>query len=323
MADIAWVVGSEVSPSFMGLCAQASALANEQGLSLYAIVVNEALSDIETGRLKACGANRVMHIALSDADVNSEPAAVACLERLAGEEEPVFILFESSVFFCSVAPMLAARLDCGITADCTELSWSGERLLRLTRPAFGGKKLAHNENKNNPTLATVRKGVFKHIPVGDIVPEKAEQPACPAAGEYWLCKSLAQAVKSKMDLPGAKVIVSGGLGMGTKANYEKLYTLAEKLGASVGASRAAVAAGFAGYEHQVGQTGVSVRPEIYLAFGISGAVQHLAGISGAKYIYAVNSDPKAPIHEYSDYSVIADCVEVVDRLIAMLEEKSS
>ena len=318
MADTAWVIGSEVSPSFMGLCNNCSALAKEQGLQLYSIVVCEALTDAETGMLKACGADRVMHVALSDADANNEPAAVACLEKLAAEEEPVFVLFESSAFFCSVAPMLAAKLDCGITADCTELSWSGERLLRLTRPAFGGKKLAHNENKNNPTLATVRKGVFKYSPDNAGPAEKAEELNVPELDAHWACKSLEQAIKNKTDLAGAKIIVSGGLGMGTKANYEKLYVLAEKLGACVGASRAAVAAGFAGYEHQVGQTGVSVRPEIYLAFGISGAVQHLAGISGAKYIYAVNSDPKAPIHEYSDYSVIADCVEVVDKLIAML-----
>lgn len=317
MADIAWVVGSEVSPSFMGLCHEASALAMEQGLKLCTVVVSEQLNDDEAGMLKASGADKVVHISLSDADANNESTAVACLEKLAGEEEPVFVLFESSAFFCSVAPMLAAKLDCGITADCTELSWSGERLLRLTRPAFGGKKLAHNENKNNPTLATVRKGVFKYSPE-EHVPAKAEKLTCPELELHWACNSLEQAIKSKTDLAGAKIIVSGGLGMGTKANYEKLYVLAEKLGACVGASRAAVAAGFAGYEHQVGQTGVSVRPEVYLAFGISGAVQHLAGISGAKYIYAVNSDPKAPIHEYSDYSVIADCMEVIDRLLAML-----
>ena len=318
MADIAWLIGSEVSNSFMGLCAKARGLCDEQGLRLYAIVAAGSLDDIACGKLKACGADRVMNIPVSDADVNAESAVVSCLENLAGEEEPVFILFESSVFFCSVAPMLAAKLDCGITADCTELSWSGERLLRLTRPAFGGKKLAHNENKNNPTLATVRKGVFNHKVEGEIMPSVAEILCPPNLDTQWLCKSLEQAVKSKTDLSGAKVIVSGGLGMGTKTNYEKLYVLAEKLGASVGASRAAVAAGFAGYEHQVGQTGVSVRPEIYLCFGISGAVQHLAGISGAKYIYAVNNDPKAPIHEYSDYSIIADCNEVIDKLIEIL-----
>ena len=318
MADVAWLIGSEVSPSFMGLCNKARGLCDEQGLKLYAIVASEALDDTACGMLKACGADRVINIPVSDADVNSESALVACLEKLAGEEEPVFILFESSVFFCSVAPMLAAKLDCGITADCTELSWSGERLLRLIRPAFGGKKLAHNENKNNPTLATVRKGVFNYKPDCEIIPSKAELIDCPLDETEWICKSLETALKSKTDLSGAKIIVSGGLGMGTKANYEKLYVLAEKLGASVGASRAAVAAGFAGYEHQVGQTGVSVRPEVYLCFGISGAVQHLAGISGAKYIYAVNNDPKAPIHEYSDYSVIADCNEVLDKLIETL-----
>lgn len=117
------------------------------------------------------------------------------------------------------------------------------------------------------------------------------------------------------DLTGANIIVSGGLGMGSRENFKKLHTLADMLGAAVGASRAAVAAGYAGYAHQVGQTGVSVRPDIYIAFGISGAVQHLSGISGAKKIYAVNHDPKAPIHEYADFSVIADCTSVLDKLI--------
>ena len=318
MSDIAYVVGSEVSESFMGLCAQASTLSKAQGLQLNAIVVSENLSADECGMLHACGVDKVLQLPLPDNDVNAEKTAVKCLAAVTDSDKTVFVLFESSSFFCSVAPMLAANLDCGITADCTELSWSGEKLLRLTRPAFGGKKLAHNENKNNPTLATVRKGVFRYLPDA-YSPATAEKISCGEIESYWLCQSLAQAAKSRTDLTGAKIIVSGGLGMGTKANYEKLYVLAEKLGASVGASRAAVAAGFAGYEHQVGQTGVSVRPEIYLCFGISGAVQHLAGISGAKYIYAVNSDPKAPIHEYSDYSVVADCNEVLDRLIELIK----
>ena len=320
MNGISYIIGSEVSESFMGLCAEASVLAREQNLELISVLVSESLADTDCGKLIACGADRVLQLPLPDSDVNAEKTAVCCLADLLKDKQPVFVLFESSSFFCSVAPMLAAKLDCGITADCTELSWSGDKLLRLTRPAFGGKKLAHNENKNNPTLATVRKGVFRYCPES-FSPAKAELLDCRELEQTWFCKSLEQAAKSRTDLTGAKIILSGGLGMGSKANYEKLYILAEKIGASVGASRAAVAAGYAGYEHQVGQTGVSVRPEIYLAFGISGAVQHLAGISGAKYIYAVNSDPKAPIHEYSDYSVIADCNEVLDKLIELMNKK--
>ena len=106
--------------------------------------------------------------------------------------------------------------------------------------------------------------------------------------------------------------------MKSRENFQRLYTLAERTGAAVGASRAAVAAGFAGYERQVGQTGVSVHPELYVAFGISGAVQHLSGITGAKKIVAVNTDPHAPIHDYSDLSITADCSEVLERLIRLL-----
>ena len=132
MSDFAWVIGSEVSESFMGLVHRCAELSKEQGLRLHAVLVSENLTDSETGLLKASGADKVLYIPLSDADVNSESAAVACLEKLAGEEEPVFILFESSAFFCSVAPMLAARFKCGLFVVCIELSWSGDRLLRLT-----------------------------------------------------------------------------------------------------------------------------------------------------------------------------------------------
>ena len=149
MRDMSYIIGSEVSESFMGLCAEASKLAKEQGIELRAVVVSESLSDEDSGRLVACGADKVLQLPLPDDDVNAEKAAVYCLADLLRSNEPVFVLFESSSFFCSAAPMLAAELDCGITADCTELSWSGDKLLRLTRPAFGGKKLAHNENKNN------------------------------------------------------------------------------------------------------------------------------------------------------------------------------
>ena len=120
---------------------------------------------------------------------------------------------------------------------------------------------------------------------------------------------------STSELTGAKIVLSGGIGLGSRENFEKLFTLARLTGAAVGASRAAVAAGYASYMHQVGQTGVSVNPELYIAFGISGAVQHLSGIMGANRIVAVNTDPKAPIHSYCDCSVIADCVEVLDSLI--------
>lgn len=310
----AMVIGSEISPSFLGLVHEAAELCGEKGLSLTAVIVSAAEPD-NAGQLIYAGAERTARLALSVLDINAEAAAAESIAQYARSVNPEFILFESSSFFCCTAPMTAAKLNCGITADCTALSWAKNGTLRQTRPAFGGRKLAHIENTHLPVLATVRKGVFK-LSASDKAPS-IEMPLLPCCEVHrvWTRTRVLEESALGVDLTGAEIIVSGGLGMGSRESFKKLYTLAELLGAAVGASRAAVAAGFADYSHQVGQTGVSVRPDVYLAFGISGAVQHLSGISGAKKIYAVNLDPKAPIHEYADYSVIADCVSVIDMLI--------
>ena len=308
------VVGSEISPSFLGLVRRAFELCRERALSLTAVIVS-LTEPVDAGQLIYAGADRLARIALSVQDINAPVAAAESISQYAFSEKPEFILFESSSFFCCVAPMTAAKLNCGITADCTALSWAENGTLRQTRPAFGGRKLAHIENTCTPVLATVRKGVFK-LAFSENA-QKANIPLIPCreAKHIWTQTRVIEDAVFGTDLTGANIIVSGGLGMGSRENFKKLHTLADMLGAAVGASRAAVAAGYAGYAHQVGQTGVSVRPDIYIAFGISGAVQHLSGISGAKKIYAVNHDPKAPIHEYSDFSVIADCTSVLDKLI--------
>ena len=213
-------------------------------------------------------------------------------ELVAGyiQSPPEAIVFERSSFFADVAPAFAALIGKGITADCTELEWSEEYGLLQIRPTYGGRKIAVNRSVSKPYIATVRQGVFgkRGLAVEDTALETLET---------------------------ARLVFSGGLGLRTKENFDKLALLAEKCGAKLGASRAAVAAGFADYNHQVGQTGVSVRPEIYVAFGISGAVQHLSGILGSEKIFAVNTDPKAPIIDYADYTLIADAGEVIDALL--------
>lgn len=308
------VIGSDISPSFLGLVHRAAELCLERGISLTAVIVS-AQQPENAAHLLYAGADSIARLPLSVLDINAESAAAESIAQYARRVNPEFILFESSSFFCCTAPMTAAKLNCGITADCTALSWAENGTLRQTRPAFGGRKLAHIENTRLPVLATVRKGVFK-LSAPDNVPN-INMPLLPCCKVHkaWTRTRILEDAVLRADLTGAEIIVSGGLGMGSRENFKKLYALAELLGAAVGASRAAVAAGFADYAHQVGQTGVSVRPDVYLAFGISGAVQHLSGISGAKKIYAVNLDPKAPIHEYADYSVIADCVSVIDMLI--------
>lgn len=314
----AWVIGSAVGPSLLGLTEKTAALLRASGGALSVLIVAETLSGHEAGMLAGAGAARICHLPADTEDLNAEFAVRQTLIRLYEQERPDWVLFESSVFFAALAPAFACAVRCGITADCTDLALHEDGRLLQIRPAFGGREQATNLNAGGTSFATVRKGVFRCRPAA--APLEAEILRIPVpvpSGPWRLTRTLADELQS-VDLCGAALVVSGGLGMKSRENFRRLYRLAALTGAAVGASRAAVAAGFAGYEHQVGQTGVSVRPALYVAFGISGAVQHLSGITGAGRIVAVNTDPSAPIHDYSDLSIIADCSEVLDRLIKKL-----
>lgn len=315
----AWVIGSFVTPSFLGMLNRTVTLMREKGCETDAILTDMNLERKRAGVVKAAGAHNIWQLPLDIRDINCEEQAVLSLKDFYQIEKPNYIIFESSIFFSSVAPAFAAAVDCGITADCTELAWHEDGSLLQIRPAFGGRKLASNITVKGTAIATVRKGVFHLKPVEYCSDSEFRiLPVCKSNHSWNLTVSIIREA-AVQDLQDASVIVSGGLGMGSRKNYERLYELAELVGAAVAASRAAVAAGFAGYDRQVGQTGVSVRPELYITFGISGAVQHLSGITGAKKIIAVNSDPRAPIHQYSDLSVIADCNQTIDRLIDKLK----
>ena len=199
------------------------------------------------------------------------------------------ILFENSSFLADVAPAFAVSIGRGLTADCTDLRWDAQYGLLQIRPSFGGRRIAVNRSLSTPYLASVRRGVFGSAPDGGS--------------------------SGPLTLDVAPMIFSGGLGLGSRAAFARLALLAERCGAMLGASRGAVAAGYADYRFQIGQTGVSVQPKLYVAFGISGAVQHLSGILRAGQIVAVNTDPRAPILEYADYAVIADANQVIEKLL--------
>lgn len=225
------------------------------------------------------------------------------------------ILAPATVQMRNIMPLLAALLQAGLTADCTGLSMEEGKLLQ-TRPAFGNSLMADIVTLTDIQLATVRPGTFRPQKnnVGDdahIVPEDPDlQNRVQDLGfaEFETGAPLSQ----------AKIIVAGGLGIGSKEGFEKLSRLAQKLGGAVAASRAAVDAGFAPYHCQVGITGVTVCPDLYIAVGISGAVQHLSGMSGAQKIIAVNSDPKAPIFDYADYGFVGDWETTINKLEELL-----
>jgi len=312
-----WAVLYDTEPDALCVVSEAAGLSAEKGLVCRAWMLCEDMKPGDVERLAKAGARRVTHLRVPGLDCNHERAVRDFLVEAAEREEPAAILFLSNVFSRAVAPGVAALLNAGITADCTKLYWNEDGYLIQSRPAFGGRTQADILSQTLPVIATVRRGVFalKEYPAeGEIPCESLELKKADA-----FCTILEHIGSgSPLDLSRAEIIVSGGAGMGDQARFDRLYVLAGLLGGEVAASRGAVAAGLARYERQVGQTGTTVRPKWYLAFGISGAVQHLSGMMDSEHIIAVNPDRKAPIHKMSNYSIYADASEVIEALIRKL-----
>lgn len=255
------------------------------------------------------GATIVHTILCEDAD---DASVAAYLSELIKQWGNTTILAPATVRMRSIMPMLAWHLNAGLTADCTALQMDGDSLLQ-TRPAFGNSLMATIRSMSNVQMATVRHGTFR--------PVKRPKTNVPIIHEDY--KTVGNRVQklgfepfsNAKPLSQAQIIVAGGMGVGSKEGFQKLEKLAAKLGAALGASRTAVDAGFAPFSCQVGMTGVTVSPRLYIAFGISGAVQHLAGMSGAEKVIAINSDPKAPIFDYADYGIVGDWEKICDKLL--------
>lgn len=230
-------------------------------------------------------------------------------ERLTAWESTV-VLAPATVRLRGIMPILAWYMGAGLAADCTGLAMEAGRLLQ-TRPAFGNALMADIRSTSKVQMATVRPGTFPVVenPVAlHMVCEEFNAAEC-------LVEMLEEtSLEGHMPLHQAKIVIAGGLGVGSREGFRKLEALAKKLGAAVAASRAAVDAGFAPYSCQVGITGVTVCPKVYIAVGISGAVQHLAGMSGAEKVIAINSDPHAPIFDYADYGILGDWEVIFDAL---------
>ena len=224
------------------------------------------------------------------------------------------ILAPATIQMRCVMPMLAWYMQAGLTADCTELSIRDEKLLQ-TRPAFGNSLMATIQTLSPVQMATVRPGTFPAIATPCPNPEIIEEMP-PTQGRMEPAEFLPYS--EGIPLSQAQIIVAGGQGIGSREGFAKLEVLAQKLGGAAAASRNAVDAGFAPFRCQVGMTGVTVSPKVYIAVGISGAVQHLAGMSGAETVIAINSDPKAPIFSYADYGIVADWEAVIDKLLEEL-----
>ena len=267
---------------------------------------------VPEGAAKTAAEYGVAHILeLQSPEIGDESAFSAFLAekiRLWGSR---IILAPATVRMRNIMPMLAWQLDAGLTADCTALRLEEDQLIQ-TRPAFGNSLMADIRSLSEIQMATVRLGTFR--------PEARKSDATLVETITYVPTERVKlrsfgSFTEGMPLSQADIIVAGGMGVGSKAGFEKLEALARKLGAGLGASRTAVDAGFAPYRCQVGMTGITVCPKLYIAVGISGAVQHLAGMSGSGKIIAINSDPKAPIFDYADYGIVGDWEAVVDKLL--------
>lgn len=251
------------------------------------------------------------------------------------EVKPQIALFGASSIGRDLAPRISSALHSGLTADCTSLEIGNhedakgnkwENLLYQIRPAFGGNIIATIVNPDHrPQMATVREGVMKKEPLSKPVNTEIDELE---VNKILMDTDFAVSIierhieEKKIDIKGAQIIVAGGYGVGSKENFKLIYDLAKVLGAEVGGSRAAVDAGFVEHERQIGQTGVTVRPKLFISVGISGQIQHTAGMDQSSIIISINNDVNAPIHKIADYSIIGDLNEIVPKLIASYKKQS-
>jgi electron transfer flavoprotein alpha subunit len=235
------------------------------------------------------------------------------LAAIIEQAEPAIVLMGATAMGKDLAPRLAAKLGAGLASDCTAVAIDSGRLL-ATRPIFAGKALAKVKLDGDPQMATVRPNVLA-VPGPDVTATATVELVTASVGDVRArVVDLLSAGEGEIDVAEADIIVSGGRGVAGPEGFAPIVRLAKTLGAAVGASRAAVDAGWIEHAHQVGQTGKTVTPNLYIACGISGAIQHLAGMKTSKVIVAVNKDPEAPIFKVASYGIVGDLFEVVPLL---------
>ena len=258
------------------------------------------------------------------------------LVNLFKQEQPQIALMGATSLGRDLGPRVSSALFSGLTADCTALEIGNyedkkagkiyENLLYQIRPAFGGNIVATIVNPDcRPQMATVREGVMKKQikdPKYKGKINKLDVSKYVADSDFVMEVIERHMEKSKLNIKGSPIIIAGGYGMGSADNFKMLYELADTLGGEVGASRAAVDAGFADHERQIGQTGITVRPKLYIACGISGQIQHIAGMQESAMIIAINNDPKAPINAVADYVITGNVEDVVPKMIKYYKSNS-
>ena len=336
------IEGNTVADVSLELLTKGRKLANTLGVQLECICAGYNLGDVEK-QVMPYGVDKVHVFDAEGLFPYTSNPHTALVVNLFKEEKPQICLMGATVIGRDLGPRVSSSLHSGLTADCTQLeigdfemnvkNADGEMVkkqytqqLYQIRPAFGGNIVATIVNpEHRPQMATVREGVMKKEILdanykGEVV--KHDVAKYVPEAEY-VVKVLDRHIeKAKHNLKGASIIVSGGYGMGSREGFDMLFELAKELHAEVGASRAAVDAGFADHDRQIGQTGVTVRPKVYIACGISGQIQHIAGMQDAGIIISINNDPNAPINTIADYVINGTVEEVVPKMIKYYKKNS-
>ena len=298
-------------------------MAGKQGGALVAVVIGNNV-DAAVKAASEHGADKVLVVDGPEYTHYTTDAYSIALTTLVEKYGPTSMLIGATNNGRDMGPRVSCRLKTGLTADCTGLDVDEESgNVAWTRPAFGGNLMATILCPDHrPQIGTVRPGVFKRNEVGEAKAEVIKEDIHVDAKDIrtQVLELIKDMDSESVDLEGAEVIVSGGRGVGSAEGFEPLKELATLLGGVVGSSRAAVDAGWIGHSHQVGQTGKTVGPKLYIACGISGAIQHLAGIGGSDCVVAINKDAEAPIFDMADYGVVGNMFEVLPVLIEEIKK---
>lgn len=330
------IEGTTVQEVSLELLTKGRKLANELGVELNAIVAGAGIKDKVESQVLPYGVDKLFVFDDERLFPYTSAPHTDILVNLFKEEEPQICLMGATVIGRDLGPRVSSSLTSGLTADCTQLEIGSyddkkegkhyDKILYQIRPAFGGNIVATIVNpKHRPQMATVRSGVMQKA----LYEGKAKgEVVYPEVDKY--VSELSYAVKvlerhveaAKHNLKGSPIVVAGGYGVGSKEGFDLLFQLAKEIHGEVGASRAAVDAGWVDNDRQIGQTGVTVHPKVYIACGISGQIQHIAGMQESGIIISINNDPDAPINQIADYVIIGTVEEVVPKMIKYYKQNT-
>ena len=330
------IEGTKVAEVSQELLTKGRKLATELGVELHAVVAGTGIKGKVEDQIFPYGVDRLFVFDGEGLFPYTSAPHTDILVNLFKEEKPQICLMGATVIGRDLGPRVSSSLTSGLTADCTQLEIGDyddkktgthyDNLLYQIRPAFGGNIVATIVNpEHRPQMATVREGAMKREIADPAYKGEAVYPDVSAyvPAEDYVVKVLDRHIEvAKHNLKGAPIIVAGGYGVGSRENFDLLFKLAKELHGEVGASRAAVDAGWIDHDRQIGQTGLTVHPKVYIACGISGQIQHIAGMQDSGIIISINTDPDAPINKIADYVIVGSVEEVVPKLIKYYKQNN-